>query len=170
MESVRRIADMLWLGLALLPSHPVTDMYLLAHSERMPSVEDYVERIRGHIRSLNRVHSNTCVAVKAHPRERNDRLVAELEDLGAYVVPHWVPAELLVGIVDPQVSVHCGLTTFVLTSRLLLPERQLRLDPTVLPSHRAVLQRSEDDASALRNPGPGAARVLDPDVKQRLRD
>ena len=74
-------------------------MYLLAHSERMPSVEDYVERIRGHIRSLNRYDSNTCVAVKAHPRERNGLLVAELKASRCVRgVVNRVPAELLVGI------------------------------------------------------------------------
>ena len=144
-ESIRRIADTLWPGLALAPpSNPITDIYLLANSERMPSVGRYMESIRARLKIANEDHSHTCVAVKAHPRERNRQLLTELEDLGAYVVPHWVPAELLVGILDPRVSVHCGLTTFVLSSRLLLPGRQLRLDESVSLAHTRILEQWED--------------------------
>lgn len=152
-ESIRRIADTLWPALGVAPpTDPITDIYLLANSERMSSVGNYMENIRARIETVSQDHSNTCVAVKAHPRERNGRLVTELEDLGAYVVPHWVPAELLVGILDPQVSVHCGLTTFALSSRLLLPRRQLRLDQSVRPEHARILQQWENASAVSDSP------------------
>jgi hypothetical protein len=141
-ESLRRATEIMQAALPLpAPARPITDLYLLANSERMPDPVGYVGEMRAWVAQRVADDPTTYIAVKAHPREKDRRLMAAVHDLGDYTIPHWVPAELLTGHLNPSGSVHCGLTTFIVSSRQLLPQRRLYLDQTVRPEHVEIVQR-----------------------------
>jgi hypothetical protein len=123
------------------PERAITDLYLLGNSERMVDPSAYLGTMREQVVRCTAEDASTYVAVKAHPREKNLQFLANVDALGDYLIPHWVPSELLAEFVSARVRVHSGLTTFIVSSRKLLPERRLLLDPTVKPEPAGMLMQ-----------------------------
>jgi hypothetical protein len=130
------------LGSALgleVPTSQIVDLVLLSHSESISDIDRYLSALLDMVRSRALDTPSTGIAMKAHPRERNARFLDQLAEQADYVVPNWVPVELLVDWMEPTVRVHCGMTTFILTSKRLLPKRTVTLDDGVPAAHAAAL-------------------------------
>lgn len=132
---------------------PVTDLFLLDHSDRIDDVIRCVDDIACRANGV-RGRSGGVPAVKAHPRETDRRLLELLGQLDELVFPHWVPAEMFAPHLRPDATVYCGLTTFVVSSRFLIPDRQILLNRAVRPDHGQVLVRW-DSSIEVEQPGPG---------------
>jgi hypothetical protein len=107
--------------------HPIADLIMLRHSERLDDVDGYAGAVMRHCESLRAADPLRPVAIKPHPREPNPTL----RDLGAHdnftVLPPWLPSELLGGLVADDVVVRTTLSTFVISSRCILPDRSVML-------------------------------------------
>jgi hypothetical protein len=106
-----------------------THFRALRHTERIADVPAYVAEACTWARKVRGVGGRA--AVKAHPRERNVNLLRALREIGATELPRELPAEVLTPMLSPDCSISCGLSTFVLTSRVMLPRRRVYLEGTV---------------------------------------
>ena len=88
--------------------------------------------------------SAVCV-VKLHPRETSSELREGIGDLPLIEYPSWIPAELLLHRMDERCHIRMGLSTFVLSSKILKPSRQMEVDVSVEDEYFDVL-RSWDDS------------------------
>jgi len=120
--------------------HTVTDLYLVAHSSRIADRRRYLAQLGHQIAATHERSQARVVAVKAHPRETDVILLSSLEATGAVVFPHWLPAELVVPSLRPDVDVHCGLSTFIVSSLMLMPRRRIHLDPSTEVAHADILR------------------------------
>lgn len=123
------------------PERSITDLVLLANSERMAEPARYLADVLASVRSPTFGDGSGTVALKAHPRERNPAFITQLASHADYAIPNWVPVELVSGWLSPEVRVHCGMTTFILTSKKLLPGRCVYLDASVPVGHARSLGR-----------------------------
>ncbi|HTR70207.1 MAG TPA: hypothetical protein VMH41_08255 [Mycobacteriales bacterium] len=110
------------------PSQWITDLFTLGNTERLPDPARYLSRIADRIDRLRGEVPSAYVAVKAHPRERDVDFLDGLSQLCDFVVPHWAPAEVLCGSLDANVRIYTTAATFLITSRLLVPDRELHLE------------------------------------------
>jgi hypothetical protein len=129
-------------------SERITDLYLMRHTERVGDIANYLEDVRKWTESIADSTRRRVAAVKAHPRESSERAVQVLSRLGVTVIPQNLPVELLVPTLSDSVAITCGLTTFVISSRLLLPGRRILLDDSV----------NELDVTLLRSWDPSISR------------
>ena len=116
-------------------------LFLLQHSDNISNLPEYLARLR-HWVELARTRNNGGIpAIKAHPRESSVELLEQIRTLDAFVFPHRLPVELICPSLLPNVTVSCGLTTFILTSRSLLPNRRIILENSVEGESLARLKR-----------------------------
>lgn len=138
---LRRAADRLGAALPSLSlGAPITHLRLLNHSDVYRDLDQVRCELVAWVDRVSRSRGSRP-AVKAHPRERDGSVHTMLEGLGVPVVPHWYPAEVMGGSLVPDVRVWCGLTTFAMTSRMLIPERSVILDDTVAREQAAILRK-----------------------------
>ena len=131
-ESVLRATVLLRRAIQIpTPERKISHLYVLSNTERVPDRDLYLRSLRSWIDDVATEDPSNVVAVKAHPRERNVAFRSAIGELGVYVVPHWVPLEVITPSLSPSASVYCGLSTFILTSRYLLPQRMIYLDSSV---------------------------------------
>jgi hypothetical protein len=127
----------------------VNNMYLLQHSRRIANIPEYIAKLRQWAVAVRSSDLPGVPAVKAHPRETNAELLKELTTVGAVVFPHQVPVELISPSLLANITITCGLTTFIVSSRDLLPDRRIVLDDSVDPVYAAILQRWDPSISDL---------------------
>jgi hypothetical protein len=116
-----------------------THFRALRHTERVADISGYLGEVTEWVRSIHQ--SGGRVAVKAHPRESNRHLLRGLRASGATELPHELPAEILTALMESDCLLTSGLSTFVLTSRLMLPERKVSLEGAVDPALASRLAR-----------------------------
>jgi hypothetical protein len=127
----------------------VTHLRLLHLSNRISDVPEYFQELRAWAKFV-RSTENAVPAIKAHPREINAEVLDLLKTVDAFVFPNRVPIELVGLRLAPDVVVTCGLTTFIVSSRFLLPRRRIILDKSVNPLFVSSLR--DWDASILSDP------------------
>ena len=108
---------------------PFTHFRALRHTERVADVDGYVAEVFSWAQDVR--DAGGRAAVKAHPRERNQQLLGKLSQSGASELPRDLPAEVITPLLSADCSISCGLSTFVLTSRLMLPNRRVILEDMV---------------------------------------
>jgi hypothetical protein len=129
----------------------VSDLLVLAHTERLSGPSAYLAQLEHSITAIRNRFPASVVAVKAHPRERNKAFLEYATKLSDVVFPSWLPAELIAPALRPDCRIFCGLSTFVVTSRSLLPNRTILLDHTSIDSE--WLRRLQDWDPAIRASG-----------------
>ena len=74
--------------------------------------------------------SHAVPGVKPHPRERNESFLASIAsiDFRAVALPHQMPAELMASRLSKDCVIRSSLSTFVVTSRFLIPGRKIELE------------------------------------------
>jgi hypothetical protein len=130
-EVLRRQVEQLGQLIGIEPDEnaPFTHFRALRHTERIADVPAYVAEACTWARKVRGVGGRA--AVKAHPRETNVQLLRALREIGATELPRELPAEVLTRLLSPDCSITCGLSTFVLTSRIMLPGRRVYLEGAV---------------------------------------
>ena len=140
-EALRNAARTLRSGFPeLAGGAPVTQLRLLNHSTVLPALNVVMGELRDWVDDVRRDPA-AVPAVKAHPRERSTKLHAALHTLGVRVLPNWYPVEILGPALAPDVELWCGLTTFIVSSRFLVPGRRVILDASVAPRPADFLRR-----------------------------
>jgi len=120
----------------------ITDLHLLGRTTPTHGAHSGIEAMRAWADSVRDRYPGASLAVKAHPLESDRATLKALEDVDdLQVLPSWVPSELLTSLLAPEVRIRCDLTTFIVTSRVLLPGRTVELESTVAAeSARALLE------------------------------
>jgi hypothetical protein len=116
----------------LLPSTTLTHVRMLGNTERIEDMRAYLRQIEEWSRTVSASGNEPRRAVKPHPRERNKGFLDQIRNLGIAVLPHQIPAELMISVFEPDCTFTCGPTTFVMTSKLLLPQRRVEFPPGAL--------------------------------------
>ena len=122
-----------------LPLNSITDVLLLDHSDRMPDVRRCLDDVLTWIQTVRDRHPTGTPRVKAHPRETDQALLQAVRELDDVALPHWLPVEIYANCFQPNATIHCGLTTFIVSSRILIPGRLVLLNGEVLPEHAEIL-------------------------------
>jgi hypothetical protein len=132
----------------------ITDVLLLDHSDRIADVGRCLEDVADWVHSVRGRHPIGNPRVKAHPRETDRALLDGVDGLGDVALPHWLPIEIYANCLRPDATIHCGLTTFIVSSRVLIPDRRVLLNDDVPPEHAEILTRW-DPRVTVRNAGAG---------------
>jgi hypothetical protein len=112
----------------VLPDCRATDVHFLPISKGMGDWARYLANLDTRIEQLREQITDARPAVKAHPREGNESFLEGLRRLRAVNLPHWIPAEMLLGCLSSPCRITCGVSTFVMTSKKLIPTRQIRIE------------------------------------------
>jgi len=135
-------------------NHPVTHLYLLGIQEDRRGSDSALFALRTWIDTVMHDEPKATLAVKPHPRETNRRLLDAVGSIGGVqVLPPWLPAEMLTSYLAADVTIRCDLTTFAMTSRILLPGRSVELEPTVAVDASAMLHRWDPTITQIGSPG-----------------
>ena len=118
----------------------VTDLILLPHTESISDVDGFVSNLRRALARIRTDNSEAVLAIKAHPRERDDLLLSLGASMGDVCFPNWMPGELLAPSLHSECRIVTGLSTFIVTSRTLLPARKISLYGPVDPQSLDRLQ------------------------------
>jgi hypothetical protein len=155
-ECLRWAVERMQAGLPDLDvGRPVTHLYLLGVHPSGRSPDASMFALRTWVNSVRHEQPSASLAVKPHPRETNRRLLDALHRIdGLEVLPSWMPAEMLAPSLAEGVTIRCDLTTFVMTSRVLLPGRVVELEPGVAIDAAAMLHRWDPTITRLV---PGAS-------------
>ncbi len=121
---------------------PITHLHLLSRTTPTYGAGASLAAVRRWADAVREHRPEASLAVKAHPLESDTAMLGALEKVDDLVVlPSWLPSELLSSLLAPDVCIRCDLTTYIVTSRVLLPGRTVELEATVAPdSARALLQ------------------------------
>ena len=142
-ECLRQAVEWMHTGLPdVSVDRPVTHLYLLGVHPSGRSPDGSMFALRTWVDSVRHDQPSAILAVKPHPRETNRRLLDALYRIdGLEVLPSWMPAEMLAPWLAQGVTIRCDLTTFVMTSRVLLPDRVVELEPGVAIDAATMLHR-----------------------------
>lgn len=133
-STVRELADLVHID---VPRKSVTALRLLDHSQTIVDRDQYVREVRQWAK--DEPIRLGVAAVKVHPRENDASFVRKLGELDVVQLPQALPAEMLSNYLSDSCDIYCGLTTFILTSRLIIPQRRINLSPGVRAEHRSHL-------------------------------
>jgi hypothetical protein len=108
----------------------ISHLWFLAHSDGIADVPEYLQAIRRWVADIRMKDANATPGVKPHPRERNAAFLTGIKssEWGVAALPHQMPAELMTSDLDRDCIIRSSLSTFVVTSRLLLPGRTIELE------------------------------------------
>jgi hypothetical protein len=115
----------------LVTTSSPTDVVFPSLSVHMPDVSFFLESLRQWVATVRSQAPNSICAIKLHPREFDEELMLGIDELDVIRYPSWIPAELLVHYLDPRCRITMGLSTFILSSKILAPERIILLDSSV---------------------------------------
>jgi hypothetical protein len=155
-EATRRLQPMVE---DFLPDASPTDIWFPSLSVQMADVSSYLTSLEGWIDTVQSSSSVSKCAVKCHPREQNTELLSGLDSLDVVRYPPWIPAELLMHKFDPHCKIRTGLSTFVLSSKILAPDRVIWLDSSVRPEYRDKLKRWDDAIRTVEQPNEPSTNV-----------
>lgn len=130
-----------------LPDVSPTDIYLPGLSDSTTDASSVVSLIEEWLTSIRATSPGSVCAVKLHPRERNRELLSRLDCLDLIRYPNWIPAELLVHSLDPLCRIRAGLTTFILSSKILVPERRIWLESSINHEYADTLKQWDSSIS-----------------------
>ena len=123
----------------LVQESGITHLKLLANTERVVDTDSYGESIRQWSGRVRATDQDSRPAVKPHPREHNRQFLTQLSEMGIATLPHEIPAELLTEAMSSDCRIETGPTTFVMTSKIVMPERRIQLEPNCPVSARTFL-------------------------------
>jgi hypothetical protein len=132
-----------------MPSRPATDIYFIRNTESVPDQNRYLDDVRRWSETVSAAGEERVAGIKPHPREADQRFLRRLSNEGITLYPHWVPGELLVPFLDEKCRMYSGLSTFILTSKILLPQRSILLERSIDARWLAILQQWDDNISVL---------------------
>jgi hypothetical protein len=128
---------------------PPTDAWFTSHSKYMGGGSNLLGMI-GEWSTEARQESEAAVcAVKLHPREDSAALLRGVMQLPVVNFPSWMPAELLLHRVQENCRIRMGLSTFVLSSKILRPTRRTEMDVSIASEHLKILRTWDDSIEAV---------------------
>jgi hypothetical protein len=143
-QSVERLGLVINYDLTKLsPTH----VYFPGLSSHSTSPSELIDSIANWAASVRAQSPDNVCAVKLHPRERNQEAFSALDSQGIGQYPAWIPAELVMPSLTPGATMKMGLSTAILSSRVLCPDRTILLDASVKKEYADVLMRWDDAIS-----------------------
>jgi hypothetical protein len=115
----------------LIPAASPTDVWLPSLSVHIRDIPAFLGSLEQQLAAVRSESADRICAVKCHPREESQELLAGLASLQMIQYPSWLPAELLLHRFDPSCIIRTGLSTFVLSSKMISPDRVIWLDSSV---------------------------------------
>jgi hypothetical protein len=125
----------------LTPAATPTDVWLPSLSVHISDISAFLASLEQQLAAVRAESAARVCAVKCHPREESPELLAGLGSLPVIQYPSWMPAELLLHRFDPSCIIRTGLSTFVLSSKIISPERVIWLDSSVSDEYADRLKR-----------------------------
>jgi hypothetical protein len=123
-----------------LPDRTPTHIVFPSHSSQISNVSEYLSSVKQWIADAKSTYPDNVCAIKLHPRESNNEIITGLSALEVVLYPSWIPAELIVHRLSPTCEILTGLSTFILSSSIIMPQRRLVLDETVSPEYARLFR------------------------------
>ena len=114
----------------------ISHLWFLAHSDSIADVPDQLRQIQVWAAEIRKNDVHAVPGVKPHLCERNLTFLSGINSIGCGVVilPYQIPAELMAPSLNQECVIRSSLSTFIVTSRLLLPGRKIELESDPSPA------------------------------------